>query len=127
MHALTQHNYPLQCAHCRGVNHHLLQNLASGAFGKKETADMLLRFLSAYSNFNSNFISNINALMETLDNLHHIEVLSENLEEEMGHYDEETLVEGEKMGIRRESIEGIPHRQLFIELVELLETKLARS
>ena len=109
------------------MNHHLLQNLASGAFGKKETADMLLRFLSAYSNFNSNFISNINALMETLDNLHHIEVLSENLEEEMGQYDEETLVEGEKMGISRESIEGIPHRQLFIELVELLETKLARS
>ncbi|KAK1737226.1 methyltransferase domain-containing protein [Skeletonema marinoi] len=115
------------CKAHRGVNHHLLQNLATAAFGKKETADLLLRFLSAYSKFNSNFISNINALLEMLDDLHHIEVLSDNLEEEMGHYDEETLVEGEKMGIKRESIEGIPHRQLFIELVELLETKLARS
>ena len=113
--------------YCRGVNHHLLQNLASAAYGKKETADILLRFLSAYSKFNSNFISNINNLLGMLDNLHHIEVLSENLEEEMGHYEEETLIEGEKMGIKRESIEGIPHRQLFIELVELLETKLARS
>mmetsp|Transcript_52 Transcript_52/g.67 ORF Transcript_52/g.67 Transcript_52/m.67 type:complete len:1119 (+) Transcript_52:229-3585(+) len=115
------------CKSHRGVNHHLLQNLASGAFGKKETADLLLRFLSAYSKFNSNFIANIKALLGMLDNLHHIEVLSENLEEEMGQYDEETLIEGEKMGIRRESIAGIPHRQLFIELVELLETKLARS
>lgn len=54
-------------------------------------------------------------------------MLSENLEEEMGQYDEETLVECEKMGIKRESVEGIPHRQLFVEFVELLETKLARS
>ncbi len=119
---------PLQSLnHCRGVNHHLLENLASEAFGKKKTADLLLRFLSAYSKFNSNFISNINALLETMDNLDHIEVLRENLEEEMGQYNEMTLVEGEKMGIKRESIEGIPHRQLFVELVELLETKLARS
>lgn len=113
--------------HYRGVNHHLLQNLASAAFGKKQTADLLLRFLSAYSNFNSNFISNINTLLGMLDNPHHIDVLSENLEEEMGHYDEETLVECEKMGIKRESVAGIPHRQLFMELVELLESKLARS
>ena len=119
---------PLQSLnHCRGVNHHLLENLASEAFGKKKTADLLLRFLSAYSKFNSNFISHINALLETMDNLDHIEVLRKNLEEEMGQYSEMTLVEGEKMGIKRESIEGIPHRQLFVELVELLETKLARS
>jgi SAM-dependent methyltransferase len=109
------------------VNHHLLQNLASAAFGKKETADLLLRFLSAYSKFNSNFVSNINTLLGMLDNPRHIDVLSENLEEEMGQYDEETLVECEKMGIKRESVQGIPHRQLFIDLVELLETKLARS
>ncbi len=62
-----------------------------------------------------------------LDNPRHIDVLSENLEEEMGQYDEVTLVECEKRGIKRESVEGTPHRQLFIELVELLETKLARS
>ena len=109
------------------MNHHLLKNLACAAFGQKETADLLLRFLSAYSKFNSNFISNINTLLELLDNYHHIEVLSENLEEEMGQYDEETLVECEKMGIKRESVEGIPHRQLFVEFVEMLETKLARS
>ena len=109
------------------MNHHLLQNLASGAFGKKETADTILRFLSAYSKFNSNFISIINALLGLLDNLQHIEVLNENLEEEMGHYDETTLSKMEEMGIKRASIEGIPHRQLFSELVELLETKLARS
>lgn len=105
----------------------MLQNLATEAFGKKKTADLLLRFLSAYSKFNSNFISNVKALLETLDDPDHIEVLRENIEEEMGQYSEMTLVEGEKMGIKRESIEGIPHRQLFIELVELLETKLARS
>jgi SAM-dependent methyltransferase len=45
----------------------------------------------------------------------------------MGEYDEVTLVACEAMGIRRESIEGVPHRELFRGLLEFVETVLRRS
>jgi len=111
----------------RAVNHHLLTNLATASFGKKETADMLLRFLSAYSQFNSGFISNVETLLGLLDNKKHAEILMENLEEEMGEYDEETMVACEEMGIPRESVENIPHSELFKDLLEWVETVLQRS
>ena len=88
---------------------------------------MLLRFLSAYSQFNSGFIDNVETLLGLLENEDHIEILKENLEEEMGEYDEETMLECEKVGIPREAVEGVPHRELFKQLVEFVETVLQRS
>ena len=88
---------------------------------------MLLRFLSAYSHFNSQFIDNVRALLGLLDNEDHIEILKENLEEEMGEYGEDILLACEDERISRESIEGIPHRELFKDLVEFVETVLQRS
>ena len=111
----------------RAATHHLLTNLACASFGKKETADMLLRFLSAYSQFNSGFITNVKSLLDMLDNDAHVEILTENLEEEMGEYGEETLKACDEVGIPRKSVEGIPHCKLFKELVEYVETVLQRS
>ncbi len=111
----------------RAVTHHLLTNLACASFGKNETADMLLRFLSAYSHFNSKFTDNIKALIDLLDDEHHVDLLKENLEEEMGEYDLETLQACESMGIPCESIDGIPHRELFKDLVEFVENAIHRS
>ena len=71
----------------RAVSHHLLANLATASFAKKETADMLLRFLSAYSQFNSGFIANVETLVGLLDNPKHAEILKENLEEEIKEVD----------------------------------------
>jgi SAM-dependent methyltransferase len=113
--------------HHRAVTHHLLANLASASFGKKETADMLLMFLSAYRNFNSGFVDIVETLIGLLDNEGHVETLGENLREEMGEYDDETLMACEAMGIRRESIAGVPHRELFRGLLEFVETVLQRS
>ncbi len=45
----------------------------------------------------------------------------------MGEYDEGTLLACEAMGIRRKSVRGVPHRDLFKGLVEFLETVLQRS
>jgi SAM-dependent methyltransferase len=42
-------------------------------------------------------------------------------------YDEGTLLACEALGIRRESVQGVPHRELFRGLVEFLETVLQRS
>ena len=88
---------------------------------------MLLRFLSAYAQFNSGFIANVETLVGLLDNPKHAEILKENLEEEMGKYDDETLEACEEMDISRKSVDGIPHRELFTDLVEFVETVLQRS
>jgi len=45
----------------------------------------------------------------------------------MGEYDLETLHALESMGIPRESVDGIPHPELFRELVQFVETTLQRS
>mmetsp|Transcript_4701 Transcript_4701/g.10908 ORF Transcript_4701/g.10908 Transcript_4701/m.10908 type:complete len:394 (+) Transcript_4701:284-1465(+) len=92
----------------QAVSHHLLTNLACASFGKKETADMILRFLSAYKKHNSHFIDNVKTLIGLLKNEEHAELLKENLEEELGQYDEDMLKECEAAGITRESVEGIP-------------------
>lgn len=88
---------------------------------------MLLRFLSAYSHFNSGFITNVETLLGLLDNEEHVEILKENLEEEMGEYDEEILRECKAVGIPREAVNGISHRELFKDLVDFVETVLQRS
>ncbi len=65
--------------------------------------------------------------MGLLDDQDHVKMLGENLQEEMGEYNEGTLLACEAMGIRRESVRGVPHRDLFKGLVEFLETVLQRS
>lgn len=52
---------------------------------------------------------------------------SPDLREEMGFYEEETLEECEKIGIPRESIENIPHHQLFLDLIKTVEKKVKCS
>ncbi len=45
----------------------------------------------------------------------------------MGFYDEETLEQCKMLGIPRESVENIPHRQLFLELIKTIEAKVKCS
>lgn len=113
----------------QAVSHPFLPSLAGASFGnsKHEAADMLLLFLSAYLGFNSGFIGNIETLLSLLDDEDHIRNLKENLQEEMGVYDEETLLEMETFGISRKSVEFVTHRDLFIDLVRFLETTLNNS
>lgn len=47
--------------------------------------------------------------------------------EELGFYSEETLEQCEALGIPRASVENIPHRQLFRELVKTVEAKVKSS
>ena len=109
------------------VEHHYLQNLAGASFGKAATLDLLVKFFAAYSHFNLGFITNLRNLIDLLQKQEHKEILSENLEEEMGHYDEETLVELENMNISRKSVVGIPHTFLFAEMLDCLEGKIGSS
>ena len=115
------------CLSHDAVEHHFLQNLAGASFGKAATLDLITKFFAAYSHFNLGFITNLRNLIDVLQKQEHKEILNENLEEEMGHYDEETLVELENMNISRESVVGIPHPIVFSEMLDFLEGKIRRS
>jgi len=56
------------------------------------------------SRFSSGFITNVETLLGLLDDERHVHILTENLEEEMGRYNEGTLQECEALGILH------PHR-----------------
>lgn len=115
------------CLTHNAVEHHFLQNLAGAAFGKEQTLDILVRFFAAYSNFNCEFIPAVERLRDLLDKQKHKDILEENLREEMGIYDEETIAELESMGISRDSVVNIPHTDLFRELVDDLEQRIRCS
>lgn len=115
------------CLSHDAVEHHFLQNIAGAAFGKAQTLDILVKFFAAYSHFNCSFISSVETLIGLLDKKAHKEILEDNLKEEMGHYDEETLLELESLGVRRESVEKIPHNELFREMVDRLERRIRCS
>lgn len=104
------------------VNHHLLRNLSNAAFGREETSEYILRFFSCYTNMNRGFKDRVNILTSSLDNPHHIHILQENLDEEMGIYDEETFLEVKKrFNVDRDIIENIDHGKLFQRFVKNLE------
>ena len=115
------------CLSHDAVEHHFLQNLAGASFGKAATLDLITKFFAAYSHFNLGFIPNLRNLIDLLEKQEHKDILKGNLDEEMGHYDEETLVELENMGISRKSVVGIPHPFLFSEMLDCLEGKVNRS
>ena len=61
----------------QAVDHHLLENIACASFGNKNTADILLFFLSAYAKFNSGFVGSVEKLIDILENPNERDVLRE--------------------------------------------------
>lgn len=109
------------------VNHHLLQCLACASYGKRETAELALRFLTAYSKINSGFIENVTRLMQMQKNPDFYNLLKDNLTEEMGFYDKETISKIEALGISYKAVNGIPHSELFSRMLRKIEEKLRVS
>ena len=105
----------------------MIESIGCASYGFKETADLILFFLSCYSKFNSGFVPTLKKLIESLDSMDHKVTLRENLSEEMGFYDEETLMELDKKKIPRDLVENIPHHELFKDLLKTVEGKLMRS
>lgn len=115
------------------VSHHFLVNIKkSMAFGQRKTSEITLLYLTAYSHFTSGFTNHVSLLLEKLVEPSHKEILKENLEEEMGHYDAETVREieeimgGDSKKVQNE-IMGVPHRDLYLKMLTDLETQLGIS
>lgn len=115
------------CISHKAVEHHFLQNLAGAAFGKEKTLDLLVRFFTIYSGFTIDFVPSIEKLKDLLEKQEHKYILDENMREENGFYDEETLCELESNGISRKSVMGVPHWILFREMVDTLEQRIKCS
>jgi hypothetical protein len=93
------------------IHHTFYKGLASGAFGDVvRSKAMLVRFLEGYSNFSRNFSSYVSSLLDFFGGAD--ELLSENLREESGIYDDEMLSELREQGFDVNNIIGIPHKDL---------------
>ena len=92
------------------VRHPYLRALAEGAF--PEPREALRAFAREYAGYSAWFPRFLAAVEERLP-AELASVLEENKAEEVGLYDEETLMELESAGLRREWVDGVPHPELF--------------
>ena len=102
----------LEAEACRheAVHHPYLRALSEGALPNPREA--LQDFARVYEGYSAWF-PRLLAAVESRLPAEKRSVLDENKAEEVGCYDEETLQELERAGLRREWVEGIPHPELF--------------
>jgi len=92
------------------VHHPYLSALADGSL--KDPRRALQDFAHEYAGYSAWFPRFLTALEDRLPSELR-SILDENKAEEGGRYDEETLLELEEAGLRREWVDGIPHPELF--------------
>ncbi|MDB4671769.1 iron-containing redox enzyme family protein [Mariniblastus sp.] len=95
----------------RAIHHPYLKALASGSLPNPQSA--ITDFAIQYQGYTSWFPRYLNCVMNKLADPQHREYFTENLNEEQGHLDEETVQQLEEMGIKESWVQGIPHPILF--------------
>ena len=113
----------------KALSHKLLNDLGTASYGPAKTAEVALLYLTAYSHFTAAFAGHVSDLVDKLEEPKHREVLEENLEEEMGSYDEKTLSEineiaGEDIASQ---VDGVAHKQLYHDMLSHLEKRTGKS
>ena len=98
------------CEH-PAIHHPYLQALASGDLPDPQAA--LEDFAIQYQGYTSWFPKYLNCVMSKLQCERHRGYFAENLNEEKGHLDEETIQQLEALGIAEAWVQGIPHPDLF--------------
>ena len=95
----------------RAINHPYLKALAAGDLPNPQQA--LIDFAVQYQGYTSWFPRYLNCVMSKLESEQHRAYFQENLDEEGGYLDEETLRALKAMGIEEEWVQGVPHPILF--------------
>jgi len=99
------------------LEHSFFKRLKMGEYGSRDkSAALMLRFLEGYGAFTSSFTGLLETLIDQIDVP--CESLLENLEEENGAYDDETLERMVQLGMDPDLIAGIPHKQLFSDMLQ---------
>lgn len=93
------------------INHPYLRDLSSGSLPDMRWA--IADFARQYRGYSARFPQYLTAVMSRLDDNRHRAILLENLTEESGTYECETIAELTKLGLNRAWYDGIPHPQLF--------------
>jgi|MDTC01.1.fsa_nt_gb hypothetical protein len=100
----------------RAVRHPYLMALRSGSLPQHRRA--VIDFAEQYSNYSSSFVPFLATLKPQLAQPEHRKIIAENLAEESGHYDEETLVELADAGIPSSDFNEVPHHELFVRFTK---------
>lgn len=95
----------------RAIHHPYLQALASGDLPDPQAA--LEDFAIQYQGYTSWFPNYLTCVMSKLQSERHRGYFAENLDEEKGHLDAETVKQLEQLGIAEAWVQGIPHPVLF--------------
>ena len=95
----------------RAINHPYLKALAAGDLPDPRQA--IVDFAVQYQGYTSWFPKYLNCVMSKLDSEQHRAYFQENLNEESGHLDAETIRDLKAMGIEEEWVQGVPHPILF--------------
>ena len=112
--------------HHDAVNHHVLTSFSMGSWGGLPgTLSNLADFMIAYRSFTSTFCShliNTTKLVAAEDpSGHHARVLEENLEEELGIYDDEAIDMIKKLGLDPSLLCNVAHKDLYVICCERLK------
>ncbi|MFM7233400.1 MAG: TenA family transcriptional regulator [Flavobacteriales bacterium] len=95
----------------RAINHPYLMALKNGEF--KNMDAVLKDFALQYGAYSSWFPRYLTGVISKLEDPQHREHLLDNLAEESGHLHDEDIEAIEKLGIKEEWVQGIPHPKLF--------------
>eukprot|EP00494_Astrolonche_serrata_P028413 UN28679 len=77
--------------------------------------------------YNTIFVNLVEILHKRIENEEYREILKENIDEENGIYDSETLKKLESHGIMRKDIDGITHTNLYQRMFEPLGIKYSED
>jgi pyrroloquinoline quinone (PQQ) biosynthesis protein C len=106
----------------RAVNHPYIIALANGKYS--EPLGPLRDFAIQYQGYVAWFPKYLSALISKLDKQQHKLWLINNLNEESGVLEEQEIKMLEKIGIKKEWVQGIPHPELFRRFQQALNIKL---
>mmetsp|Transcript_44773 Transcript_44773/g.52481 ORF Transcript_44773/g.52481 Transcript_44773/m.52481 type:complete len:532 (+) Transcript_44773:212-1807(+) len=97
------------------VKHPFLDSLENGSYGEERTIEIVAHYLMSYKHFTKDFSKYLGRCEEmcSATDPEFGEILHENLLEENGVYDEETLDELIEMGINVTEVNGVTHKDLF--------------
>lgn len=109
----------------RGVNHPYLTALANGSLPDPHQA--IVDFAVQYQGYTSWFPKYLHCVMNKLESPQHRSYFQENIDEEGGTLDTESLAELSKLGIAEDWVQGIPHPILFrrFQLAVGIEARVA--
>lgn len=100
----------IACEH-RAIHHPYLQSLATGDLPDPQTA--LKDFAIQYQGYTSWFPNYLTCVMSKFRSKRHRGYFSENLDEEKGNLDADTVQQLKQLGIAEAWVQGIPHPVLF--------------